>query len=136
MLLVSMFIDCKPCHTPHKYKCSSKTNDHIWGSYCGHFEPSQWLDWTWNRLIWWVVEYRALNYWMMVERYPNLKEEVGSSIPGCEISSLLLDKFKNKNGDTKAIGGQMLGSLLFKHLHKSSNSSVRGWVVLPLILFH
>ena len=30
----------------------------------------------------------TLNYWM-VERYPNLKEEVGSSIPGCEISSLL-----------------------------------------------
>ena len=31
----------------------------------------------------------TLNYWMMVERYPNLKEEVGGSIPGCEISSLL-----------------------------------------------
>jgi hypothetical protein len=26
---------------------------------------------------------------MMMERYPNLKEEVGGSIPGCEISSLL-----------------------------------------------
>jgi hypothetical protein len=26
---------------------------------------------------------------MMVERYPNLKEKVGGSIPGCEISSLL-----------------------------------------------
>jgi hypothetical protein len=25
----------------------------------------------------------------MVERYPNLKEEVGGSIPGCEISSPL-----------------------------------------------
>jgi hypothetical protein len=30
----------------------------------------------------------TLNYKMMVERYPNLKEEVGGSIPGCEISSL------------------------------------------------
>ena len=30
----------------------------------------------------------TLNYWMMVERYPNFKEEVGGSIPGCEISSL------------------------------------------------
>ena len=30
-----------------------------------------------------------LNYRMMVEGYPNLKEEVGSLIPGCEISSLL-----------------------------------------------
>ena len=26
---------------------------------------------------------------MMLERYPNLKEEVGGSIPGCGISSLL-----------------------------------------------
>ena len=33
-----------------------------------------------------------MNYWMMVESYPNSKEEVGSSIPGCEITSLL-DKF-------------------------------------------
>ena len=30
----------------------------------------------------------TLNYRMMVERYPNLKEEVGSSNPGCEISPL------------------------------------------------
>jgi hypothetical protein len=34
----------------------------------------------------------TLNYWMMVERYPNLREEVGNSIPGCEISSLLDQK--------------------------------------------
>ena len=31
----------------------------------------------------------TFKYWMMVERCPNLKEEVGSSIPGYEISSLL-----------------------------------------------
>jgi hypothetical protein len=31
----------------------------------------------------------TLNFWKMVERYPNLKEEVGGSIPRCEISSLL-----------------------------------------------
>jgi hypothetical protein len=30
----------------------------------------------------------TLNYRMMVERYPNPKEEVGGSNPGCEISSL------------------------------------------------
>jgi hypothetical protein len=30
----------------------------------------------------------TLNYWMMLERYPNLKEEVGGSNPGYEISSL------------------------------------------------
>jgi hypothetical protein len=29
---------------------------------------------------------------MTVERYPNLKEEVGGSIPGCELSSLLDQK--------------------------------------------
>ena len=29
---------------------------------------------------------------MMVERYPNLKEEVGGPIPGCEISSLFVRK--------------------------------------------
>ena len=34
----------------------------------------------------------TLNYWMMVERYPNLKEEVGNSIPGYEIHSLLDSK--------------------------------------------
>ena len=33
----------------------------------------------------------TLKHMMMVERYPNLKEEVGGSIPGCEIS-FLLDK--------------------------------------------
>ena len=31
----------------------------------------------------------TLNYQMMVERYPNLKEEVGGFNPGYEISSLL-----------------------------------------------
>ena len=31
----------------------------------------------------------TLNYQVMVEGYPNLKEEVGGSNPGCEISSLL-----------------------------------------------
>ena len=31
----------------------------------------------------------TLNYRVMVEGYPNLKEEVGGSNLGCEISSLL-----------------------------------------------
>jgi hypothetical protein len=30
----------------------------------------------------------TLNYWVMVERYPNLKEEVGGWNPDYEISSL------------------------------------------------
>ena len=33
-----------------------------------------------------------LNYWMMVERYPNLKEDVAGSIPGSETFSLLHKK--------------------------------------------
>jgi hypothetical protein len=40
-----------------------------------------------------------LNYWMMVEKYPNFKEEVGGLIPSCEISSLLDQK--------KLPGGQL-----------------------------
>jgi hypothetical protein len=34
---------------------------------------------------------------MMVERHPNLKEEVGGSIPGCEISSLLHKRGREVN---------------------------------------
>jgi hypothetical protein len=41
----------------------------------------------------------TLNYWTMVKRYLNLKEEVGGSIPNCKISSLL-DK-------TNLPGGQL-----------------------------
>jgi hypothetical protein len=33
-----------------------------------------------------------LKYLMMMEKYPKLKEEVGGSNPGCEISSLLNGK--------------------------------------------
>ena len=35
----------------------------------------------------------TLNYQMMVEKYPNLKEEVGGSIPDCKIFSLLEEKY-------------------------------------------
>ena len=31
----------------------------------------------------------TLNYWIMIERYPKLKEEVGGSILDYEVSSLL-----------------------------------------------
>ena len=39
--------------------------------------------------VWYNMRHVVNKYWMMVERYPNLKEEVGGSIPGCKISSLL-----------------------------------------------
>ena len=47
--------------------------------------------------VWKLWSEMTLNYWRMVDRYPNLKVEVDDSIPGCEISSLL-DK-KNLPGD-------------------------------------
>lgn len=34
----------------------------------------------------------TLNYWTMMERYPNLMEKAGGSIPGCKISSLPNEK--------------------------------------------
>ena len=40
----------------------------------------------------WRRSEMTLNYRVMVEGYPNLKEEVGGSNPGCEISSLLDEK--------------------------------------------
>jgi hypothetical protein len=40
----------------------------------------------------WDRSEMTLNYWMMVERYPNLKEEAGILIVGCKISSLLDEK--------------------------------------------
>ena len=47
--------------------------------------------WRVTNLLWYMTYWSkmTLNYWMMVETYPNLKKEVGGSIPGCEISSLL-----------------------------------------------
>jgi hypothetical protein len=42
------------------------------------------------------VIYLTLNYWMMMKKYPNLKEEVGGSIPDYEISSLVDRKKLNK----------------------------------------
>ena len=47
------------------------------------------------------------NYWMMVETYPNLKEEVGGSIPDCEVSSLL---------DINLSGGQLPPKLWRWHI--------------------
>ena len=37
--------------------------------------------WDWSEMI--------LNYRVMVEGYPNLKDEVGGANPSCEVSSLL-----------------------------------------------
>jgi len=49
-----------------------------------------------NVVVGWVFHMKLpkwsemnLNYWMIIERYPNLKDEVGGSILSCEIVSLL-----------------------------------------------
>ena len=44
------------------------------------------------RAIMSIIKSTTSWYERMVERYPNLKEEVGGLIPGCEISSIL-DRF-------------------------------------------
>ena len=44
-----------------------------------------------------------LNYRMMVERYSNIKEEVGGSIVGCEISSLLDEKLAMRSTSSCAL---------------------------------
>ena len=58
------------------------------------FEAKSWFDWVTSSIE--HEEYirtvrddpKFLSYGMMVERYPNHKEEAGGAIPGCEISSL------------------------------------------------
>ena len=45
----------------------------------------------------------TLNCWMVVERYPILKEEVGSLIPGYEISSLLDKKLAKWSTASRAL---------------------------------
>jgi hypothetical protein len=54
---------------------------------------------------------------MMVERYPNLKEEVGSLIPGCEISSLL-DKKNLPGGQLPPVLWYWLVALLSLKINK------------------
>jgi hypothetical protein len=56
----------------------------------------------------------TLNHWMMVERYPNLKEEVGGSIPRCEISSLLDGKTCQVINCLLCFGASMSGFCLKK----------------------
>jgi hypothetical protein len=77
----------KPCHNfrfefEHRHFVSIDTQKHGEGG-----SAASWMQM--NRLSlrnnWSGM---TLKYWMMVERYPNLKEEVGGSIPSDEISSL------------------------------------------------
>jgi hypothetical protein len=65
----------------------------------------------------------TLNYWMMMERYPNLKEEVGSSIPCYEISSLL-DRVLARWNCLLCFGAGLLAFYLKKIKNKKSLASM------------
>jgi hypothetical protein len=56
----------------------------------------------------------TLNYWMMMERCPNLKEEVGGSIPDYEISSPLDIKTCQMVNCLMCFGASMLAFYLKK----------------------
>ena len=58
-----------PSDTTPKVSCD--------GTWCPNIKG--WISWS----------EMTLNYWLMVDIYPNLKENIGSSIPAFEISSLL-----------------------------------------------
>ena len=62
----------------------------------------------------------TLNEWMMVERYPDLMEEVGNSVPGCEISSLLNTKFAKLVNCLMCFGVGMAPFYLKKERMKST----------------
>ena len=72
----------------------------------------------------------TLNYWMMVERYPNLKDEVGGSIPGCEISSLLDKKTCQVVNCLLCFGVGMSTIYLtnkIKHTHTQKKMTLSRW---------
>ena len=68
----------------------------------------------------------------MVARYPNLKEEVGGSIPGCEISSLLDKKMARWSTASCALGLACQPSVLKSKEEKEENEEER---VRPTISF-
>jgi hypothetical protein len=65
----------------------------------------------------------TLNYRTMVERYPNLKEEVGGSNPSCEIPSL---------SDGNSPGGQLPHVLWRWHVDLLSQKRKENIIVMGL----
>ena len=66
---------------------------------------------------------RQLYYRMMVERYPNPKKNVGGSIPGCDISSLLHIKLVKWSTASCALA-LAYWAYVSKKLRKSNSSSL------------
>jgi hypothetical protein len=75
-------------------------------------------------LISWSMSWSetTLNYRMMVERYPNLKEEVGSSIHDYEISSLPDGKLPRWSSTSCALTLACRPSIFFKEKRKKKRS--------------
>ena len=69
----------------------------------------------------------TLNYSMMMERYPNLKEEVGGSIPNCEVISLLDKRLPRRSTTSCAL---VMACWPFDLLELSFNSNEFGRVLL------
>ena len=100
--------------------------------------------WCWDNF--WTLSFRlaqlhghgpetSLNYLMMVERYPNLKEEVGGSIPNCEISSLLDRKLARWSSASYALALACRPSGFFKKKNKKKQLHGHGsWLVCEVAL--
>ena len=76
---------------------------------------------VWYGRIFWFET--TLNYWTMVERYPNLKEEGGGSIPNYEISSLLDIKLVRWSIASCALGISMLAFCLKRKKEKEKKKA-------------
>jgi hypothetical protein len=77
----------------------------------------------------------TLNYWMMVvERYPNLKEEVGGAILGCEIFSLLDIKLVRWSSASCALASECRPSISQKQINKQIKQSINPHA-MPITLF-
>jgi hypothetical protein len=67
----------------------------------------------------------TLIYQMMAERYPNLKEKIGGSIPDCEISSLLDGKLAKWSTASCALALACRPSVSQKRKKKKKKNSLR-----------
>ena len=70
----------------------------------------------------------TLNYWMMVERCPNLKEEVGGSIPGCEISSLLDQKKLARRSIASCALALACGPSVSQRKKRKKIKKIKNWI--------
>ena len=96
-------------------------------TYLTSFSFSSWIDSVdfinFSKLVGSFLKFlnMILNYQMMVERYPNLKDEVGGSIPGYEISSLLDGKLVKWSAASYAL------ALACQPFVSKKNKKINSW---------